>query len=564
MRFHHQIICIGAALASVFAGAFFTPSARANVYATDIKLNGNLAGITNGSGTNVAISYILNEPATRGVTVNILSGSSVVRSIPVASGAAGARKGTNLVTWDGFGNGGATLGGGTYTVNITASATGFTNWTQTSTDTNDGYHVFSPRGIAVNTNPNSVYYGRVFVGNATENDPAASPGDLAGILKANADGSPADEGQGNTNGLQAGIQWGTDGFNGNPHFLRYGQDDRIYALDWDDLGVVYAMDMTVSTNQVVLDANNYSANPITGFSLGWGEFDVTDAGTPNGRIFLGDNDSPGVGLWFWHLTNGVADPNDMTGTQVIAVGGDLDLFADGGSMMDERSNIFVGQNIETSGSSSPRVLEFTNWDGMSTFTNGSAWQSGANDDSFLGGFDLALDSRANPKFVAVALSISGGLRVLNATNGFIITNGTQVLDNLDSTNLYYGVAWDGAGNLYGAINNSAASDNKWRVFSPPGTNQTTTVAVETVFVPGAVISPITLTSIVLNGTTVTINFTDPSDDSPTSFSLQSSAAANSGFTTVGSAAITRTSVGHFQATVTSSATAQFYRIKRGS
>src|SRR5262245_12039552 len=41
------------------------PRAHANVYATRIRLNGGVTNVPN-SGTNVIISYILNEPATRG------------------------------------------------------------------------------------------------------------------------------------------------------------------------------------------------------------------------------------------------------------------------------------------------------------------------------------------------------------------------------------------------------------------------------------------------------------------------------------------------------------------
>ena len=32
----------------------------------------------------------------------------------------------------------------------------------------------------------------------------------------------------------------------------------------------------------------------------------------------GSIDTNGAGIWYWHLTNGMADPNDMTGTQAIA------------------------------------------------------------------------------------------------------------------------------------------------------------------------------------------------------------------------------------------------------
>ncbi len=201
--------------------ASFTPSAHANVYATNIRLNGGLNSITNASSAAVNISYVLNEPATTGTTINIFSGANVIRTLSIASGNAGTLRGTNVVVWDGNATGGSGAAAGTYSISITPAAIGFTTWTQTSLDTNVGNYVNSPRGIAVNNNSNSPYYGRVFVGNAKNGSTLGTPnqlaGDVDGILKVNADGSLADEGQGNTNGNQAGYQWVDDGVNDSPH-----------------------------------------------------------------------------------------------------------------------------------------------------------------------------------------------------------------------------------------------------------------------------------------------------------------------------------------------------------
>src|SRR5262245_30148630 len=137
--------------------------AHANVYATNIRFNGGLTNIAVPPGTNVAITYSLNENATLGVTININSGATTVRTIPLTSLSPGTLQGSNYVVWDGRNNS-SNIVGGVFSVSITAASGGYTNWVQTSPETNDfEYHVWEPRGIAVNRNTNSPYYGRVFV-----------------------------------------------------------------------------------------------------------------------------------------------------------------------------------------------------------------------------------------------------------------------------------------------------------------------------------------------------------------------------------------------------------------
>src|SRR5207244_5402329 len=119
-----------------------------------------LTNVTTVQGAGIAISYVLNEAASGGVTVNILSGTNAVRTINVAGGSAGAARGTNSVFWDTTDNGGNDVPGGIYSVSITAAAAGYTNWTQISNDTTN-YYVNAPRGAAVNVNTKSPSYGRV-------------------------------------------------------------------------------------------------------------------------------------------------------------------------------------------------------------------------------------------------------------------------------------------------------------------------------------------------------------------------------------------------------------------
>src|SRR6516162_3556523 len=75
-------------------------SARANVYATKVRLNGGTTNVALAPGGSVTIGYLLNEPATLGVTVAIKQGASTVRTISLAGGGPGTAPGTNAVSWD--------------------------------------------------------------------------------------------------------------------------------------------------------------------------------------------------------------------------------------------------------------------------------------------------------------------------------------------------------------------------------------------------------------------------------------------------------------------------------
>src|ERR1035438_7343436 len=117
-------IITGLALAMDLAA--YAPSAHANVYATNIKLNGSLTSDTNvQSGLN--ISFILNEPATLGTTIKIHSGVTVVDTISIASGA-GTLMGLNTVFWGGTNSLGTKIPAGTngipYGVSTTPPASG--------------------------------------------------------------------------------------------------------------------------------------------------------------------------------------------------------------------------------------------------------------------------------------------------------------------------------------------------------------------------------------------------------------------------------------------------------
>jgi hypothetical protein len=449
---------------------------HANVYPTNIRLNGGLTNIVVPGGTNIIISYVLNEPATLGVTLNINSGATTVRTFTFASPAAGTLQGSNYVIWDGRNNANNPVAGGVYSVSISAASSGYTNWTQTSSETNNfEYHIWEPRGIAVNRNTNSPYYGRVFVANANEGlDTLNHLGDRVGILKLNADGTYAAEG-GYSDG---GYNWsqGQPAFDGfSPWKLEVGPDDRLYANDFYDQGLVLSFDQLVSSNSLraVLRTDNYWTNTLVIFD---GPF---ISGSPgNMQIWMADgNDNAGAngaGIRRWNLTpTGTIATNDI-GLTIIQPGtpGGLDQVPHDVAL-DSSNHIYTVQDIENQGDLSWRVLRFPAYTNVAE-TN-AEWRIGSGDDSMAGAAAIAVDPTSTYLAVAFKGFRSGFSYENGSTRVFYATNGAPVM-TFESGDDHYDVAWDNVGNLYAADGFAG----RWRAYSPPGPNQATTVAIPTV------------------------------------------------------------------------------------
>jgi hypothetical protein len=162
----------------------------------------------------------------------------------------------------------------------------------------------------------------------------------------------------------------------------------------------------------------------------------------------------------------------------------------------------------------------------------------------------------------VSAGSGGGIRVLNAVDGSIVsvTNGTSIqsLTNIDWDQAYNCAAWDKVGNLYGA----SPTLNLWRVWSPPGTNTNTTVAVAQVIVTPPVFKIASITAVPTGSgcATVTINFTAPGSPAPSAFTLVGSSTVNGTYSAVTGAVITGGS-GTYQA-VFSNCSTEFYKIEQ--
>jgi hypothetical protein len=539
MKSPHKTL-IPLALAITLALTALPGSARANVYATNIKVDGSTNSPTISPGTNVSIGYILNEPASAGVTLQILSGSTAVRSIAVSPGNPGTLRGTNTVIWNGRDNVGNPVAGGDYSFSITAAATGYPIWTPTTSDTNSGNQVLHASGIAINQNTNSFYYGRVFVANSPF-PYTGDPLDPLAFYKLNADGSPAEEGMLS----DGGYPW-TGYANESPFRVRVGADDRFYALDWSGNGVVMSWDQEITTNSILYvmrEDNNPSALLLSGFT-------VTGNGT-NRQLWMVDDNNPstGQGLIRWDIPADGTLTNGDTGTQIIPVG-------PGSSLDDSAFDVAIDQNGKMYLACQPgsqdqyKIMRFPAYSG--TLVTNADWRAD-NTTPIDNNFAIAVNPAAT--YAAVALNSSSALLILDANSGATITN-------ISLANPAHAVAWDNVGNAYVGFG-ADGGESLWQAWSPPGPNQATTTGLETIHVL-APPSPPQITSISRSGDNVTIHFTGPTSDPASAYLLLSSPTVpsfNTSFTT-NTGAIVTGSGGVYQATLTTNATAQFYRVQR--
>jgi len=477
-----------------------TSSSHANVYASDVRLGYSANNAASVPGRPVLISYILNEPATAGVSVRIFSGTNVARAFSFAAGIPGATTGSNAVLWNCQNQSGSNLPPGIYSIQITASASGYPTWTNI-TDDGPQFAVPQPSAIAVNKNISSPFYGRVFVSSAPGG--AQAPG----VFKFNADGSPADEGGFSTGGYS----WQDASPPGySPWKISISADDKVYINDWSGSGIILAFDEMISTNfAYVLTPLNYPyANPDLS-----GPF-VQGVGT-NAEIWMADANANGAGVIRWSLgSGGVIASNDL-GSTIIADGAGSNLgYAPYDVTVDSNGNIYTIQNVDgadaqyggTGGGvgSCPgcaammRVLCFPPYSGQQETV--ATWEMGAFSNSLDIAYGISVDPTA--RYLAVAargdggglghgngeILQNGGITILYATNGMVITNINQNADG--TTNMQcWDVAWDNVGNLY-TTQITDGTNEVWRVYSPPGTNQSTTPGVPIVQLYNALTPPI--------------------------------------------------------------------------
>jgi len=468
-----QFIFVG--LLTLFTGEI---SAWANVYATNIKINGSTNNAVLTPGALVNVSYVLNEDATSGIIFQIMRGADVVLRTNLDSGVAGTLRGTNLLTWDGTNSAGTFSEDGIYTVSITAAASGFDSWTKISDDSNPGNQVWDPYGIAVNQNIHSPYYGRVFVGNAMS---SIIPDQQNGVYIFNADCSYSDEGGFD----QTDYMW--FGFMRSPWKMQVAKDDRLYVCDWSSYGTILGFDQIVSNYVVVLNSDNRLTNSADFNSVA---VSVNDMET---SVWMGDaNTNCSLGIVRWNVTpQGMVLEGD-TGHVVVAAGVGSDLSeAPWDITVDKQGHIYTIQKIDSTTNLAYRVLRFTpSIDGTPVTNadwkvNGLEGQNSSAEEItnvFKYVYGIAVNSEGTLLAVASRGGSelqNGGVIIMDAISGAIIT-----YINSSAESSYIDVAWDNVGNVYGT------QEELWEVYSPPGPNQATTIAVPSIQVVQTLLPPI--------------------------------------------------------------------------
>lgn len=448
---------------------------QANVYPTHIRLVGNLQP---GSGGTVEIRYLLNEPATAGVTIEVLQGNEPVRVLSLAGGGPGTFRGENAVVWDGRDSFGQPVCCGSYRVRVTAAAHGFETWTQTSDDFSPGNYVYSPVGIAVHRDPASPFYGRVYVANGRAGPNAEfMESDRPGILRFYADGSPV-EGGAWTDG---GWPWAADG--NSPGDLEVGTNGWLYAWDGAQRELLrFDPEVSAASRRVAWGPGNL---PQAGASMaGFGLSSLNQTT----RLWMAQAvTGAGPGVYGWLLdAEGVVATNDP-GFLAVAAGAGSDLtVAPADVAAGPAGWLFAIQARTASGDAAPRVLAFYHGTNEPVELRLATWQVGAGDDNLLGASSVAVDPSGRLLAVAFRGVLSGGMYrggrvvILDAATGQWIAT----LPRTDQS--YTAVAWDAVGNLYV----TSLSESVWRVYSPPGSNASSTVSIQTVEVTEPSLRPV--------------------------------------------------------------------------
>jgi hypothetical protein len=546
---------------------FAPPRLLANVYATSIRMNGLSQDVSTPQGIPVSISYVLNEPASAGVQIQVLSGSNVLRTITVAAAQPGTARGWNTVAWDGKDDNGSLVPVGNYSISIRAASAGFAQWTAISDDAGATNYVYRGTGIAVNRNPTSPYYGQVYVA-SSENGPnagipGAKPGENNGLLRFNADGSEPEDGV-----LVTDPSW--SGFGLSPWRIETTDDDFVYVSDLAVAGETFRWNADLSTESKlqVLSSSNFPDPNDTLYGPA-----IFGPGT-NRSVWVGDS-SPITpkGILKYVVTDDGTIASTNTGTVVVGITNDIsgmDQYPYDVAL-DKTGNIYAIQYRAASGDFSPRVLRFPAYDPS---TNSDLpevvadWAVGSLDDTMGRASGVAVDPTGT--YLAVAFKgvdgplldwINGCTQVFYASNGAFVANlDLGVAVNGETSHQDTDCAWDAVGNLY-FIDDFL---QLWRVYSPPGPSQSTTVALQQIQVTpggGGGEAPVIQTISYANGS-VTIRFTATAGTAVSNLQLLGAAQASGPYAVIAGAVITPgVNPGEYVATVTATSPALFYRIQ---
>ena len=359
-------------------------------------------------------------------------------------------------------------------------------WTQISTDSTP-LRFFSARGVAVNLDPRTPLFGRVYVANAVAGNTsvgARATGD--GIYVLNPDLTDA-LGQGDT-ALTAGLNFTIPLAtapalqNGNtPWRIEIGQDNHLYIADFStNLGTIYRTDPDVSTSEIVLAGRGSSSSdslPTIHTTIGGSP--IARGSLETGDLTIWAIDGAMTGnlnrLMRWDIGAGplpssvvpvqVAQPSPLLGANAN-VTTDNDLAPDG--------KFFVMQNRSGGAEVGVAVLATNETGGGSTTLFNSLVESRSISNNATA-TDILRVSRAikvspDGKKLAV-IRDDNQTWIIPLTNGIPNLPRRELVATFPATpTLGRDVSWDAAGNLYAISSGSELL----RVWSPGGETTATT------------------------------------------------------------------------------------------
>lgn len=189
-----------------------TPTPRANVFASELNV-----AMTTGIPTGYGLQFLLNDAAH--VVVEVLKDSVVMLTLDGGL----MQKGTNMVSFSE-----EQLPDGVYTWRVKATADGIDRPMKYSNNNDVQLQYYSPRGVAVDNNIGSEFFGRIY---ASETVPGAVTNRTTkdGIYILNA--ALEDFTNQGANSYAGGVTWAGAS---SPMRVSVGDDSRVYLTDWSD------------------------------------------------------------------------------------------------------------------------------------------------------------------------------------------------------------------------------------------------------------------------------------------------------------------------------------------
>jgi hypothetical protein len=356
---------------------------------------------------------------------------------------------------------------------VKAGGAGYTQGVvnQISEDANVLVKFANQRGLVVNQNPGSPYFGRVYVGvGAVGTSGGRSVSD--GIYLLNADQTDA-VGQGNTP-RTGGLLFDAAAANGeSPGRLTLGPDDKLYISDWSDAnGGLTMTDPDVATNAVAARVLFGYGGPPTVTNIHGSVSSAWVSGSLAGGdlvVYTQDEDLDfGDGVFRYDIGAG---PLPFTGAATPAFRFGLTFHGILTKIVRGPSGMWYGSNYRADPGTAAGIFAMDEF-GAPLWNSLSAWQTlteTAGPDiyfSMIRGFNVSPDG----KYLAGLKGNTNSVNILPLVNGIPNITNLIVMPTTPTTATGREVAFDAAGNLYTV----SSGQGLLRIYAPGGFAATTT------------------------------------------------------------------------------------------